>query len=507
MTVSTCTAAELQTWLTDGNELALLDVREAGQIGEGHILFSAPVPYSRFEIMLPQLAPNPAVRMVLVDNDDGVALRAAARAEALGYTAVHVLAGGVLGWASLGRTLFKGVNVPSKAFGELVEHACDTPRLSAAEVQERAAEIVLIDGRPANEYNRMTIPGAQNCPNGELALRIGTLVPDPTIPIVINCAGRTRSIIGAQTLRDLGLPNPVYALENGTQGWTLSGLELQRGAKPKLAKPEADLSLRLELAKELARRYGVGTISTAALTQWQADQSRTTFLLDVRTAEERAEAPAPAAVHAPGGQLVQATDQWIGVCGARVVIVDGGDVRALVVAAWLARLGHEVHVLEGGVPALPETRLPTQNMPTDLPVVLPADLPGDARILDLRASAKYRAGHLPGAEWAIRPRLSMDFGSAPIVLIADDPAVAQLAAVDLREAGVTDISRLDPAWQSPGTSLQSSTDTPSDTDRIDYLFFVHDRHDGNLAASQAYLDWETGLVAQLDPRERAVFKI
>ncbi|WP_459655385.1 rhodanese-like domain-containing protein, partial [Achromobacter xylosoxidans] len=56
------------------------------------------------------------------------------------------------------------------------------------------------------------------------------LAPDPKTTIVVNCAGRTRSIIGAQTLINLGVPNPVYALENGTQGWYLADFELDHGA-------------------------------------------------------------------------------------------------------------------------------------------------------------------------------------------------------------------------------------------------------------------------------------
>ena len=45
----------------------------------------------------------------------------------------------------------------------------------------------------------------------------------------MNCAGRTRSIIGAQSLINAGLPNKVIALKNGTMGWHLAGLKVARG--------------------------------------------------------------------------------------------------------------------------------------------------------------------------------------------------------------------------------------------------------------------------------------
>ena len=514
MTTSYITVTDLEAWLVDGAELALLDMREPGQIGEGHILFSAPAPYSRFEVMLGTLAPNLAVRMVLYDEGDGVAERAARRAHALGYAHVNVLTGGAAAWAAHGRTLFKGVNVPSKAFGELVELACHTPHISAEELQARAGEFVLIDGRPAAEYHRMTIPGAQNCPNGELALRIGSIAGDPEMPIVVNCAGRTRSIIGAQTLRDLGVPNPVYALENGTQGWTLSGFALERGAVPALAAPEAALGGRQTRAVAWATLCGAAGIDAGTLATWRMDAARTTYLLDVRTETEALNDPIPGAVHAPGGQLIQATDQWVGVRCARIVVVDGGDIRAPVVASWLARLGHQAYWLTGGSAAMAGEVEENPAIGPALPELPRVSAPevdgGNWTVLDLRTSDAYRTEHIPGAQWATRARLEHVLGDGPHLLVADDPELAALVAVDLAEAGVTDVSVLAggmDAWRDAGLTAEDSPAVPRDEDRIDYLFFVHDRHDGNLEASRAYLAWETGLVDQLDPRERAVFRV
>ena len=71
----------------------------------------------------------------------------------------------------------------------------------------------------------------------------------------------------------------------------------------------------------------------------------------MRTPEEFAAGAVPGFVHAPGGQLVQATDQWIGTRGARVVLVDDEEVRAPMTAQWLRQLGHEAYVLAGGVAA------------------------------------------------------------------------------------------------------------------------------------------------------------
>jgi rhodanese-related sulfurtransferase len=508
-------ARTLKAWLSDGGEIALLDVREAGQIGEGHIFQSVPLPYSRFERGLGRLVPNRGVRTALVDDGSGVSGRAAQRAEALGYTAIHILEGGTPAWETAGFTLFKGVNVPSKTFGELIEHARHTPRLTAVELKtrvERGDNLVILDGRPLTEHHRMTIPGSRCCPNGELPLRIGAIVPDPATTIVVNCAGRTRSIIGAQTLIDLGVPNPVFALENGTQGWFLAGFRLENGSSNRY--PDERDASRAARAAEHAKRHGVRWIDGAKATAWLASPARTTYLFDVRTQEEFSAHTLPGAAHAPGGQLVQATDQWVVVRGARLLLADDDGVRAPMVAAWLRQMGHEAHVLENGIDAeLSIAARPSPSLPA-LALIEPRELDsrikaGTIRCLDLRGSMEYRKGHAAGAVWAIRPRLDRALGGwTGAVALFGGESVARAAALDLRELGITDITAGDfAAWRKAGLPIETSANEPPDAECIDYLFFTHDRHEGNAAAARQYLAWELGLLGQLDAQERGSFRI
>lgn len=515
------TANDVKAWLSDGDELAFLDVREHGQYGEAHPFFVVPAPYSTFEARLPVLAPRRDVRLVLVDDGDGVAARAAAGAEALGYSAVHVLDGGAPAWAAAGHTLYAGVNVPSKTFGELLELARHTPRLTAEQVatmQRSGADHVIVDGRPYAEYTKMSIPGGICCPNGELALRIRDLVPDPATTIVVNCAGRTRSILGAQTLIDAGIPNPVYALENGTQGWFLAGLELARGATEKYPETsaKAELDEHRRHARTRAERAGAGFISAGQAAAMLADTARTIYLVDVRTDEEFARDGIAGSRHAPGGQLVQATDQWVGVRGAAIILLDDDGVRAPMVANWLAQLGHRAFVLEGGVAAASADGLAERGAApaTTAPprAVAAADLAAaDVQLVDLRSSMDYHLGHISGARWSIRPRLDrlgLD-PAGPVVLIGAADVVA-LAARDLAEAGCNDLAALQGGpddWRAAGLTIAATPDDPVDADRIDFLFFTAERHNSNEAASRQYLEWEIGLVDQLDDQERAAFRI
>jgi rhodanese-related sulfurtransferase len=522
--MSTVSPQQLKAVLHDGGELALLDVREAGQFGESHLLFATPLPYSRLEIDVASLVPRRSARIVLCDDDGkGAAVSAAKRLRALGYTDVAVLEGGNRAWAAAGNVLFRGVNVPSKLFGELVEHEYGTPRITAQELvrmQEAGEDFVLLDGRPLHEHHKMTIPGSTCCPNAELPYRVPSLVKNPRTKIVVNCAGRTRSILGAQTLINFGVPNPVYALENGTQGWYLSDLKLEHGSTrryPEQVDASSLPALRAAAAK-LAQRFAVRTATARQVEAWLKETDRTTYLCDVRTPEEFAAGTLPGAVHAPGGQLIQATDQWVGVRNARIVLIDGGEnVRAPVVASWLAQLGCEACVLEGGVksglkgapattPALPALATVTA---AELKKLLDA---GSCAVLDVGASMGFRKAHVPGSRWSTRVRVAADTraGKGTVVLVAEETGVAQLAAVELLEAGVKDIRLLEgglAAWTKAGYPAEASPAVPADADCIDYLFFVHDRHAGNREAMKQYLAWETGLIAQLDAQDKALFKV
>lgn len=514
------TPQHLQTWLFDGQEIALFDVREHGQYGEAHLFHGVNLPYSRLELEARRLAPNPGVRLVIYDQTGGdVSIKAAQRLSELGYTRVHVLEGGADGWQAAGLQLFAGVHVPSKAFGELVEEASHTPHISAVELAERQARgepLVLLDGRPFDEYRKMTIPGSVCCPNGELGYRLNDLVPDETTPIVVNCAGRTRSIIGAQTLIDLGVKNPVYALENGTQGWYLADLPLEHGSSRRYpdVSPGAALTERREAAQRLAQRAGVHTVNAQRVAVWANDASRSLFLCDVRTPEEFALGSLPGAQHTPGGQLIQSTDLYIGVRQARLVLFDNDGVRAPVVASWLRQLGHEAYVLDGGLHSGLALPVSTSCGVTTLPEISAAKLADSLRddavaLIDLRGSMAYRKAHITGSRWSIRSRLAGDLAgqTKPIVLVADHPHVAAIGAGELPETQRQQVRWLDfQAWQAAGFALGADANHPSNEQCIDFLFFTHDRHSGNKDAARQYLAWEIGLLGQMTQQEIASLK-
>ncbi|PMC13907.1 sulfurtransferase, partial [Klebsiella aerogenes] len=408
--------AEVRQALIDGAEVALIDVREEAVFATNHPLFAANLPLSKLELEIFRRVPRLTTPITLYDNGEGLAEQALERLQRWGYQDVALLAGGLTGWQRSGGELFQDVNSPSKAFGELVESERQTPSLSAEEVKaliEGPQPVVVVDARRFDEYQTMNIPGSISVPGGELALRIEGLLPSAQTTVIVNCAGRTRSIIGSQSLRNAGLANPVYALRNGTIGWTLAGLELEHGQQRRYDADFRASAQRVAAVTQLAERAGVAFIDAPPLARWQQQPSRTTYLFDVRSPEEYAAGHLPHSVNAPGGQLVQETDHYASVRGARIVLVADDEIRAPIAASWLAQMGWEVAVLRDvRVEQLSERGVPPASVPPapQAEEITPAQLAEQLRepgtvVLDFTTSANYVARHIPGAWWLARSQL------------------------------------------------------------------------------------------------------
>ena len=337
--------------LLNQQEIALLDVREEDTFAQAHPLFAANLPLARLALDARRRIPRLDTLIVVYDDGEGLAHRAAQTLQQLGYSQVHLLDGGLQGWQQAGGEVFKDVNVPSKAFGELVDAQRHTPMLSAQEVKallDAQTNVVVLDARRFDEYQTMNIPTSISVPGAELVLRVGALAPDPRTRIIVNCAGRTRSIIGTQSLVNAGIPNPVAALRNGTIGWTLAGQTLEHGAARRATPvPEVQRLAAAQQARAVADRAGVKRAQLADVLRFRSETTRTSYCLDVRTQEEYAAGHLSGFASAPGGQLVQETDVTLPVRGARAVLADLDGVRANMTASWLAQMGWEVWVLDG----------------------------------------------------------------------------------------------------------------------------------------------------------------
>jgi len=506
-------------------ELALIDVREEDPFAQDHPLFAANIALSKLELEIFARVPRRDTAITVYDNGEGLAEVAAQRLLALGYRDVAVLDGGLAGWRAAGGELFRDVNVPSKAFGELVESVRHTPSLAAEQVQallDEKANVVVLDARRFDEYQTMSIPGGVSVPGAELVLRVAELAPDPATQVIVNCAGRTRSIIGTQSLVNAGIPNPVAALRNGTIGWTLAGQQLAHGQDRRFA--EVSAATRANAARQarvVADRSGVLRLERAGLRDWQADPTRTTYLFDVRTPEEYNAGHLPGSRSVPGGQLVQETDHVASVRGARIVLVDDDGVRANMSASWLAQMGWQVAVLDGlseaDFTATGEWQPPLPELPAANEIgveQLASWLQQDGTVLlDFTTSANYVKRHIPGAHWAIRAQLAETLERLPqasrYVLTCGSSLLARFAARDLQALTRTPVYLLEGGtarWIAAGQPLETG-ETQLAVPRSDRYRRPYEGTDNPREAMQGYLDWEFGLVAQLERDGTHGFKV
>ena len=491
--------AELACLLaTHGDDIALLDVREPAEYNLAHIAGSCSLPRRQIELRVERLVPWRGARVVACDDDGVRAALAAQTLEAMGYKDVSVLGGGTNRWVTEGHHTEWGVNVPSKDFGEKVLLQQEVPELEPDQLAGWIAEgrnPILLDSRTPEEHQRACIPGSRSMPGAELGLRIWDLGPDPQTPVVVHCAGRTRSIIGAGTLKRLGVPN-VFALKNGTMGWQLAGLELETGSdRLDLAQPADPSRQRAEAAaRAIADAEGVQFVDpTAAREILAAAETQTTYAFDVRGREEYAAGYIEGFSWVAGGQAVQATDNCIAIRSGTLLFACDGIARAAMTASWFRQMGFpNVYVLEGGITAWqtdggrfeagPQPEAPLgleaarKRVSWLTPVQLKARL-GEAAptLLHVGASDEFSRAHIPSSRWLSRswlePRIAglVPSRSTALAITCSDGRNSAFAAVTLSDLGYEGVVALDggiDAWAHAGlvteSGLTSVTDPPND---------------------------------------------
>jgi rhodanese-related sulfurtransferase len=512
---SIITPDQLAALMAGAASHALLDLRERGAYETGQIFRATSLPRRQLEVRLPALVTARNSPLVLCDDDGRLAALAIPTIAEMGYADVRILAGGLAAWRAGGRATVQGVNVPSKVFGERALQEMRTPQISPRELEAhiaRGADMVIVDARTPEEYARGCIPGAWSVPGGELVLRIGDLVERPDTTIVVHCGGRTRSYIGAESLRRMRLPNPVVALENGTMGWELAGLQLERGASRWAPPPSAgSREAAARVAERVAAEEGVRFLDPDDLERlWRRRDRENVYILDVRAREEYEAGHLSGAIWAPGGQAVQATDDYIAVRAASIVLACDGSARSVMTAAWLMRMGFpKVSVLRGGIGAWAEAGgAAEQGHPVTVPfgyerargrvAAVAAGPLGEAAILNVDPSGGYRRGHLPGAAWLCRSRLELRIDavvpdrSRPLVVTCADGVQSALAAATLLGLGYAAARVLDGgtrAWAEAGLPVESGPtrllDEPDDV--------VFKPYEKGREAMEAYLRWEEAL--------------
>ena len=512
-------AKKVKSWISDEKELAFIDVRERAQHTTGHPLFSISIPFSEFEINIEKLVPNKNVRIVLFDNNDGISEIIYKQAKTLKYVNIFILKNGVDGWKKFNFHLFEGINVPSKSFGELIEEKFNTPSISATQLakkQKEKKDIVILDGRPFNEYNKMSIPGSVCCPNAEIPFRISELIKSSDTEIIINCAGRTRSIIGAQALISFGIKNKVYALKNGTQGWFLANLKLDHGETKfldKTPKNEKINEVRGKVVNLLENKVEIIDFNQAQ--KLINDKNKTTYVFDVRTNSNQKNKLSKLR-NVPGGQLVQATDKHIGVLKSHVILFDDGDlVRAGMTALWLEKMNYHCYVVNESPKKIKNLnfkhKVNFKTIPLNLIKLENLKNLKDTPIFDIRNSVDYCKTRIKKSVWTNRLIITKEISHyvKSMILVTNDLPRASLIVSDLQEKDpeyVVQVYHWNDTDVKHYLDLIDSKKVVLDQKFIDFNFHTHLRHQGNKEHAKNYLKWETDLIKNMDKEERGFFR-
>ena len=511
--------AELSDLLNGDSPFALIDVRESGEYNSSHIPGASLIPRRRIEHIIESSAPVKSVPIVVCDDDGRRAPLAAATLERLGYSSVSVLDGGVNRWSSRDYPTEWGVNVPSKGFGEKLEVVHHVPEISAEDLHERIErgdKLVILDTRTPEEYQRFCIPGGRSMPGGELALRITDIQNeiDDNTTIILNCAGRTRSITGTRVLQRMGIP--ALGLKNGTSGWLLAGYDLESGAdRVELpAVSEEGAAAANEYAARLAEEDGVRYLDAEGLRSLLArQQSETVYLVDVRTDGEYTHGHIPGFKWWPGGQAVQRADDLAVVKNATIVFCCDGRTRATVTASLYRQMGfREVCVIDGGVNAWTGAGHALDTGMERAPIAGLAEAQAQARtvspqelndhpaevVLFVDTSQDFSGGHVPGSKWISRSWLEIEIPEAvpnkdaSIAVTCGNGRNSVLAAATLAGLGYANVTVLEggmAAWRQANLPVEQGLTgivrPPAD---INYLGV--DRSYGEM---MNYLRWETEL--------------
>jgi len=500
---------------------ALFDVREPGESQMGHIPGATFLPRRMIEYRLPELMSSKSTPVILYDSGDDGDSRGARAAETmseLGFGDVTLLEGGAAAWKAAGFELATGWNVPSKDFGEQVLTTTDVPYLHSDEVAARLAageNIGVFDVRTPDEYREASIPGSVCAPSFEWAMHLKDLAVKYDT-IVVHCAGRTRSIIGAATAIALGL-DQVRVLENGTMGWQLADRELALGQTHTLGEPSAESrELSRQRARILAEDAGAAFVPADTARAWFGTREQVSLnIFDTRDLKSYMSAHIPGAISLPGGQACQRADDFAAVPGARLLFVDDDDARAALSAYWFRRMGFpDVSVLDRGMPGWLEQGYPSEQgrgrpVPLGLnaaesatqaidPATLTAALDSDAPplLVDVGTSKHFSAGHILGAVWLPRGNVEDRIAAladtdTPIVIAARDPAQAAFAAASLVADGYSDVHRLALPASQWKEFFTLETGAPKSGEGVNDTLAIPYRQ--NKARMREYLEWEEKL--------------
>jgi rhodanese-related sulfurtransferase len=481
-----------------GNPFAFIDTRERRDHVNGHWFGSTNIPLSVLSPKIIGFVPEQNFPIHLLDWQDAPSAAAAKQLSKLGYT--NVVRHSTSNPDAFGHGFVKGEYVWSKAFGEVLAHTCGLQEITPADYLAHYKDAHLFDVRPTAEYAQFTIPGSQSLPNSLLLANMQALKHSGECAL-LHCAGRTRSIIGACTLKAAGYGGPFVIFKGGTQAWQLDGLEREFNANRIFAQESDNAKPVKEFLYKWNLKYT--QVDQTSLESF-VSMNDTHHLFDVSDDAATGQLANHNIIKISGTNLIQQTDRSIARYHVPVILFDyGSGSRAAFAAYWLQLMGYSVSVVylsdalsnpacQKIQPRILET--PHTNYSIDK---LFKHRAVSGKIFDVRSSQAFAQGHLTGSQWQnISELIACDVQSTDeIVVIGNDITHANETANLLQQHGWKIAGIFD--WVSadiePDQLKTGVIDSP-----VDQSALFAGRHHGNLQDSRDYLAWEEALPEQID---------
>ena len=316
--------------------ISFLDIRERKEYVQGFAFGSVNCPFSKFKFLIKELVPDTNTKIILIGVKNINQKKQIQKIlKKLKYHKSFIIKGDYKIWKKYKFPFWAGEYTFSKAFGEWIEITSNIKNLYAKElykIHKKNHNYLQIDARPKKEFEKFSLPQSVQCSGGELPCYINN-TEKLRKNYIVHCAGRTRSIIAYQTLKDFNFKNKKYVLNGGTQNWVLNGFDRKFNNQSKIKSTKINYKDDLKLANSIAKKFKIPST--------QIMNKQTNFYYFQINSEIKNFKKIPGWKQVNATTLIQSTDKFISSTNTRVLIFSNIPSSAVFAVIWLRRMGYQ----------------------------------------------------------------------------------------------------------------------------------------------------------------------
>ena len=326
----------LNLFKNNTKNISFLDIRERKQYVHGFAFGSVNCPFSKFKYLIKELVPDVNTTLILIGvKNINQKTQIQKILKKLKYHRSFFIKGDYKIWKKYKFPLWAGEYTFSKAFGEWIEITSNIKNLYAKElykIHKKNHNYLQIDARPKKEFEKFSLPQSVQCSGGELPCYINN-TENLRKNYIVHCAGRTRSIIAYQTLKDFNFKNKKYVLNGGTQNWVLNGFDRKFKNQSKIKSTKINYKNDLKLANSIAKKF---KIPSTQIMNKQTNCYNFQINSEIKNFKK-----IPGWKQVNATTLIQSTDKFISSTNTKILIFSNIPSSAVFTVIWLRRMGYQ----------------------------------------------------------------------------------------------------------------------------------------------------------------------